>query len=145
MVRDKTTLKNYFLRGKKPTEEQFGDLIDTMIPYTKWVGFISQSGTSDPVITEIENTIGVAPTVSRLAPGIYGLEFLNKIPDADKCIIFQNTNGAVTTDISGNMTVSKTIIVSIVDNIFIYSFYEGQPPTDSCLQNGFNLEIRVYP
>lgn len=31
MIQDKTTLKNYFLTGKKPTQQQFADMIESSI------------------------------------------------------------------------------------------------------------------
>lgn len=74
------------------TEYAAKTYIDNTKGYKEWIGLITQSGDSVPVITEIVDDIGITTSTTRLAAGYYGvgMSALSEIPIADCGICLSN-------------------------------------------------------
>ncbi len=72
--RSKTVLKTYFETGKRPTEAQFGDLIDSLAaerPFKAYVALLSQISANHPTANVLENNTGEDFFWSRESAGVY--------------------------------------------------------------------------
>lgn len=58
--------------------------------YKKYVIQISQSGTNDPVVIVLENTLGFEPNWTRYDAGIYGFDWDGDF-NSDKCAAYFTT------------------------------------------------------
>lgn len=103
-------------------------------PYLVYTALISQSGTSDPVATVLENTLGGTIAWVRTATGRYTGTITGSAFTLNKTWVVLNSGGAVTaaTNFSAYSNSTSTVIIQI------------QPVADSVL-NPASIEIRVYP
>jgi hypothetical protein len=72
--RSKTVLKTYFETGKRPTQAQFGDLIDSLAaerPFRNYVALLSQTSINHPTSNILENNTGEDFFWSRESAGVY--------------------------------------------------------------------------
>lgn len=72
--RSKTVLKTYFETGKRPTQAQFGDLIDSLAaerPFKAYVALLSQISANHPTANVLENNTGEDFFWSRESAGVY--------------------------------------------------------------------------
>lgn len=114
------------------------DIADLSITHKIWRGLITQTGTSDPVATELQNTLGGSITFSRSSAGVYsingtGLFTTNKTFVTPKWeTLRQSTNYA---------TVSVTL--ANTNQLSLNSYLNGSAADD--LLTNHPVEIIVYP
>ena len=103
------------------------------LSYTKLVCLVSQSGTSSPTLTILENTTGATFTTNRQAQGVYQITSLSSVFTSNKTLIFAN-----------NFTYPYTIDISRTGatNLTIGT-YDGAGTSDDVLINS-TLEVRIY-
>ena len=117
------------------TETINGESVNTIVPtYKKYIATITQTGTLDPVVTILENTIGNIYWI-RTSAGNYECILTNAFPSADKTYLMVNQ---VNTSGICYLTYAGT------SQIYLqwYDFSLAQ------LDNGLlynTIEIRVYP
>lgn len=124
-------------------ENQTQSTIDDTVSYVddqqaikKYVAIINQSGSSAPVATVLENTIGNI-VWSRVATGTY-LGTLNGAFPVNKVLILSSMGvGGPAAEINSARAVDNFVYLVSISN----STYN---PVDSALVNA-NIEIRVYP
>ena len=107
---------------------------DAVVPYKKYVATISQTGTSDPTVTVLENTIGDI-VWTRVAVGGYSADLLGAFPVQDKVYL------------SINNTLASLFITEFkwgtLDNVNINTYDLTATSIDGAMS--FNtIEIRVY-
>jgi hypothetical protein len=111
-------------------------LNDILSTYQKYVALISQSGTADPTITILENTIGNI-VWTRASTGDYLGTLIGAFPQLKTFIVFQNFYSGTGSHISFIQRVTDDTINIVtkdntntfIDNVLDYS----------------TIEIRVYP
>jgi len=88
-IKTSNELKAYFETGDTPTQEQFGDLIDsTYRGYKVLIGNITQSGIADATLNILENTLGGIPTITTdLFQGNFDIILTDAFSTADKVYI----------------------------------------------------------
>jgi hypothetical protein len=105
---------------------------DILPTYTKYIALISQVGTADPTVIELENTIG--PIIwTRTGVGIY----IGTLTGA------YTLNKTYTTITSVTTVPSTTTIIRTTDDVVTVTTYVSTAFSDSNL-NTTTLEIRVY-
>ena len=107
---------------------------DVVVPYKKYVATISQTGTSDPTVTVLENTIGDI-VWTRGGVGVYSADLLGAFPTQDKVYL------------SINNTLASLFITEFkwgtLDNVTITTYDITSASIDGAMS--FNtIEIRVY-
>ena len=107
---------------------------DVVVPYKKYVALISQTGTSDPTVTVLENTIGDI-VWTRVGVGLYSADLLGAFPTQDKVYL------------SINNTLASLFITEFkwgtIDNVNINTYDFSISSIDGAMS--FNtIEIRVY-
>ncbi len=113
---------------------------NSTLPYKVYVALVSQTGTSAPTITVLQNTLSGTPVWSRYSAGIYRATLTGEFT-VGKTIIL-STMGY-------NSTVSGTIQMTAnggfgADFIQLITFNRSWIETDSVAAN-VSIEIRVYP
>ena len=117
------------------TETINGKTIDSMLPtYQKYIANISQSGTSDPTITILENTIGDI-VWTRLSTGNYEGYLNNGFPNIDRTYLMINQ---INTQGICYFTWGSA------SQLFIQWYDFTYTQLDSVLINT-TIEIRIYP
>lgn len=91
------------------------------VNYTIYKALVSQTGTNDPVVTEIENTTGSTFTFTRVAQGEYRIDISPALTDLNKVQVFISLGLA-----SGNRTITFPITSLSSDRIdFTSTFNDG--------------------
>jgi hypothetical protein len=107
---------------------------DVVVPYKKYVATISQTGTSDPTVTVLENTIGDI-VWTRGGLGLYAANLLGAFPDQNKVYL------------SINNTLTSVFITEFkwgtLDNVNINTYDLTATSTDGAMSYN-TIEIRVY-
>lgn len=122
------------------------------IPYKSYVAKINQNGTSNPVVTVIENTTGLTLNWTRSTVGRYTTNTIQG--DVNKIVCF------ITNGVDGNpaFTVSSSIFLTTYvafSNNFVFNIatianstngttVPSLGPSDNLLLNA-SIEIRIYP
>ena len=91
--RSKTVLKTYFETGKRPTQAQFGDLIDSLAaerPFKAYVALLNQTGTSHPTAKILENNTGEDFFWVRESAGVYKVLLPSNISIDNIFVIINN-------------------------------------------------------
>jgi hypothetical protein len=119
-------------------EEVNEALEDLELPYKKYVALLTQSGTSNPTVTVLENTLSGTPTVTRDGAGYTKIELTGEFT-ANKCY-FQVTLGS---EVSGGANdlawgayrnnANTCYVWTAVNNVLV-----------DAILTGASLEIRVY-
>jgi hypothetical protein len=107
---------------------------DVVVPYKKYVATISQTGTADPTVTVLENTIGDI-VWTRVGLGLYSGDLLGAFPNQDKVYL------------SLNNTLASVFITEFlwgtIDDVRINTYDLTATSIDGAMS--FNtIEIRVY-
>ena len=105
---------------------------DAVIPYKKYIATISQTGTSDPTVTVLENTIGDI-VWTRFAVGNYLATLVGAFPDADKTYLIVGQN-------NGNF---YNLGWTTTDDLILLSSDPANISNDGLLDNT-TIEIRTY-
>jgi hypothetical protein len=105
---------------------------DTVIPYKKYIATVSQTSTSDPTVTVLENTIGDI-VWTRFAVGNYAGTLVGAFPDADKTYLIVGQN-------NGNF---YNLGWTTTDDLILLSSDPANISTDGLLNNT-TIEIRTY-
>jgi hypothetical protein len=121
----------------KATAQDIADLA-AGIPYKSYVAIVNQSGTNNPTVSVLENTIGTM-TVTRNAVGVYyfassgfgGFAGNNKV-------VVLITNGQSTTGLYQGQYVPP------IGTVTVTSLNTSNSATDGLLSNA-TIEIRLYP
>lgn len=107
---------------------------DVVVPYKKYVALISQTGTSDPTVTVLENTIGDI-VWTRGGVGLYSANLLGAFPVQDKVYL------------SINNTLTSVFITEFkwgtIDNVNINTYDLTATSIDGAMSYN-TIEIRVY-
>lgn len=107
---------------------------DVVVPFKKYVATISQTGTSDPTVTVLENTIGDI-VWTRVAVGGYSADLLGAFPVQDKVYL------------SINNTLTSVFITEFkwgtLDNVNINTYDLTATSIDGAMSYN-TIEIRVY-
>jgi len=115
-----------------------GNLTATAVQPKKYVALISQTGTSAPTATVLENTLGGTVTHARTSGGVFSCGFTNAFVSGKTTATL-----SVGTNIGGSEILHNRAYFTNVNTI-TYGSYDSGTPTDSRL-NSAVLEIRVYP
>jgi hypothetical protein len=119
------------------TETLNGRPITEMLPtYQKYVALISQSGTADPTIEILENTLGDI-IWTRTSAGDYLGTLINSFPQLKTYIVFQNFYSGTGSHISFIQRANDDLI-NIVTKDNTNAFIDN-------VLNYTTIEIRVYP
>ena len=105
---------------------------DTVVPYKKYIATVSQTGTADPTVTVLENTIGDI-VWTRFAVGNYLATLVGAFPDADKTYLIVGQN-------NGNF---YNLGWTTTDDLILLSSDPANIGTDGLLLNT-TIEIRTY-
>lgn len=108
---------------------------DNKKPYLIWKALITQSGTSAPTLTIVENTLGITATPSYLGVGGY-------------------TIGGFAGNLTGNIEIHKNMVtaaytdyfslaISDVDTLYLETGNSGTP-TNGLLTTGSSITVYVY-
>jgi len=112
-------------------------LVETVKPYKVYTALLSQSGTSAPTATVLENTLGGTVVWTRSNTGQYVGTLTGAFTD-QKTIIFVNRSNPSATAFDTNMAANVININTIGYTTFSNSAYvDGQT-------NSASIEIRVY-
>jgi hypothetical protein len=107
---------------------------DVVVPYKKYVATISQTGTSDPTVTVLENTLGDI-VWTRVAVGGYSGDLLGAFPVQDKVYFLINN------------TLASLFITELkwgtLDNVTITTYDIASASIDGAMSYN-TIEIRVY-
>jgi hypothetical protein len=105
---------------------------DVVVPYKKYIATISQTGTADPTVTVLENTIGDI-VWTRFAVGNYAGTLVGAFPDADKTYAIVGQNNGNFYNLGWNT----------IDDLLLLSSDPANISTDGLLNNT-TIEIRTY-
>lgn len=144
-------LGNYILDfiSKIPTyigiESVTGNLVDNTdpknptvnLPYKKYVGLISQTGTSDPVLRTLENTLTELPSFERVEAGWYQCPIAESTPETT--MVFIGTPNEFSDSYYLNV---KIFAWYSSQNVIINTKYADND-SDLCMIN-IPIEIRIY-
>jgi hypothetical protein len=114
---------------------RIGDLKSSVCGYKEYVIKLSQSGTNDPVITELQNNTGLTITWARNGDGVY---------DGTPDINFDMTK--IWVQVTGGTSEATTLHLKYVNASVIRLMnmaLDGDPTPQDGLDNGF-LELRIY-
>jgi hypothetical protein len=107
---------------------------DVVVPYKKYVATISQTGTADPTVTVLENTIGDI-VWTRVGLGLYSGDLLGAFLNQDKVYL------------SLNNTLASVFITEFlwgtIDNVRINTYDLTATSIDGAMSYN-TIEIRVY-
>jgi hypothetical protein len=106
---------------------------DVVVPYKKYIATISQTGTSDPTVTVLENTIGDIVWTRALA-GRYEGTLIGAFPDQDKTYLLNSTTQ---TDNYIRFYWTSANVVQIRTADFTNTLQDGQLDFNT-------IEIRTY-
>jgi len=111
-------------------------LVETVKPYKVYTALLSQSGTSAPTATVLENTLGGTIVWTRSATGIY-VGTLSGAFTVDKTLTLMNTGH----NVNGFEGISRVD----ADSVKVQTYINGPTYSDGRLSNsGASIEIRVY-
>jgi hypothetical protein len=118
------------------TETINGQSVSEVLPaYKKYIATISQTGTADPVVTVLENTIGDI-VWTRIGLGTYYGTLTGAFIGQDKVYLYLNN------------TLALIFITEIkwgtIDNININTYDGTATPIDGAMSYN-TIEIRIYP
>ena len=102
--------------------------------YKKWIGNLTQTGTSAPTVTVFENTLGVTLNRNYIDVGKYSLASDN-IFTTNKTVVFINNNATgyiISTDLSSD----DAVIINTIESDTLNSA--------NGVLNKTSIEIRVY-
>lgn len=121
------------------------DIVDTTRPYKVYTAIVNQSGTNEPVVTVLENTIDSTLTLVRSSVGVYRLSGATW-PGAGpftvgKTVAFSGSNINSAPLVSFNNNSSAGVAI---DNAMIVRAYNTSFATTDGLNN-LSIEVRVYP
>tara|TARA_R100000951_G_scaffold113679_1_gene116192 strand:+ start:1165 stop:1629 length:465 start_codon:yes stop_codon:yes gene_type:complete len=112
-----------------------GSIVDlansASLGYTSYVALISQTGTNDPIVTQLANTTNKTFTFTRVSGGSYRITASDSLFTSGKTIVFLNGGAAENNHDVAWLRVSNTIINLETHN------------SDGKFTNG-SLEIRIY-
>ena len=105
---------------------------DAVVPYKKYIATVSQTGTADPTVTVLENTIGDI-VWTRFAVGNYLATLVGAFPDADRTYLIVGQN-------NGNF---YNLGWTTTDDLILLSSDPANISNDGLLDNT-TIEIRTY-
>jgi len=105
---------------------------DVVVPYKKYIATVSQTGTADPTVTVLENTIGDI-VWTRVAVGNYAGTLVGAFPDQDKTYVIVGQNNGNFYNLGWNT----------IDDLLLLSSDPASISTDGLLNNT-TIEIRTY-
>ena len=105
---------------------------DTVVPYKKYIALISQTGTADPIVTVLENTIGDI-VWTRTSFANYAGTLAGAFPDADRTYLLIGNNNDNFFNLSHN-TINDLVILS----------KDGSNTGQDGLLDNTTIEIRTY-
>lgn len=126
----------WYYTDSTPTRKEFAYVEDVKRPYSSYTVLTSQSGTSSPTTTVLENQLGSA-TVSRVGVGEYTITITGAFVAGKTTTI----NGVLVSNVA-----SSSLYISgkrVNDNVYQISTGNGCSSLDGAL-NDYTLEIRVY-
>lgn len=109
---------------------------DNKKPYLIWKALITQSGTSAPTLTVVENTLGVTITPSRVSIGFYELSGFSGNLTAGNCEIHSNFN-----HIGDEWFMQQE---ALTDSVLTVVTYETGTGVQDSILNGIGNSITVY-
>ena len=101
-------------------------------PYKKWMGLVSQAGTSAPTATVIENTLGGTITFARTSAGVYTATLTGVFTASKTMVFITNGNNTANAAVSGYRSSADVI-----------TFRSAGGSDD--IYSSASFEIRVYP
>lgn len=134
--KNKTVLKTYFETGKKPTQEQFWDLIDNLAaerPFKTYVALLNQIGMAHPTAKVLENNTGEDFFWIRESTGVYKVLLPSNIA-------IDNVFISINNQLKDNTIKSiATMVISSESGNYLYI----KNISDNLLYNT-SVEIRFY-
>lgn len=102
-------------------------------PYKAFVARVTQTGTSAPATTVMENQLSAAPVFARTGTGVYTVTLTGAFPTA-KTWVSVHTNAA------GRVQIAYTSA-----NVITISTFDAAAAAADAILSSAALEIRVYP
>jgi len=116
---------------------------DSQLSYRVYFGLFTQSGTSAPTVTVIENTLGVSPVWQRTDAGVYSTT--NPVAVADKTFSPQDRMVIRGSNESGAVLLCTTTAVGVGHGFLIMTrTYDDQDTNADDLLFQTFIEFRVY-
>lgn len=112
--------------------------IEAIHPYKVYTALVTQSGSADPVVTVLDNTLGATITWARTNEGVY-------TGTASSAVFTENKTLLKPLSPSSTLT-SNVFTVSTTSTVVLETFLSGDP-ADSVVNGGVGnnwIEIRVY-
>ena len=127
---------SYGVTGSVLTDNGTGDLYwNDIQPYRKYVALLNQSGTTPPVSTVLENTLGFVPLWSYTNVGSYELSYAGGFP-LDKTFIM------IESPYDENLSYNIKNDIRDINSIPLLSVFSGLATNDALINT--SIEIRVY-
>jgi hypothetical protein len=124
--------------SKRVTQEIISDAI---IPYRKYVALLTQTSTNAPVVTALEDTLGVTPVWNRQSAGEYRFTLTGAFP-AGKVVVLVGPLVAAPVDVAYGIYANR-----VNDNyvtVITYALAAASTGVDGRL-SATPIEIRIYP
>lgn len=132
--KSRTELKTFYETDDVPTQDQYGDLLDSVGIFKRNVATYSQGGGADPVIVVLENTFSAPIAFVRIGAGAYRGTLIGAFPLGKVAFFSSGSSNFADTVISIDRTSDDTIIINTSNGT---SFVDG-------ILNATAIEIRTY-
>ena len=126
------------------TTQDVADLGGGGLPYLLYTAILTQTGTTAPVATVLENTFNETFSITRpTGIAVYNIESVNSSFTAGKTFVILQS---VTSFTTGNIVINQVFNIS-TSAINIRTFDTSFTPAEATFANPniFSIEIRVYP
>jgi hypothetical protein len=127
----------------KATAQDVADL-GGGLPYLVYTAILTQTGTTAPVATVLENTFNETFSITRpTSTGNYNIESVNSSFTTGKTFVILQSMTSFT---SGNIVFNQVFSISS-SSIIIRTYNTSFAPAEATFANPniFSIEIRVYP
>lgn len=108
-------------------------VVSGLRPFKVYVARVTQTGTTAPATTLMENQLSAVPVFARTGTGVYTITLTGAFPTA-KTVVFVSNNAA------GRVSVAYTSA-----NVITISTFDAAAAAADAILSSASLEIRVYP
>jgi hypothetical protein len=102
-------------------------------PYKAYVARVTQTGTTAPATTVMENQLSATPVFARTGTGVYTVTLTGAFPTAKTVAIVSN-------NAAGRVSVAYTSA-----NVITISTFDAAAAAADAILSSASIEIRVYP
>jgi len=127
--------ENGILSQKEVDNKTF---IQASLPYTTYVALLSQTGTSAPTSTIVDNTLSGTPSLARTGTGSYTLTLASEFPAGTTNCIIGSVNLDYTTSYSANIYRLSDDVIQITTGNW------STPEAADDVLNNTSIQIIIY-